>query len=101
MPHDPHPAFPIPPNRVLKAVAKAYGLSVDDLTSRDQRNPRPAARRVACRLLHEESWLSWASVSDVLKRRVKAASVASRSVLADPEALEELRGRLRNGHTRP
>lgn len=98
MPHDPHPAFPIPPTKVLKVVAKAYGLTVADLTSRDQRNPRPAARRVACRLLHEESWLSWASVSEVLKRRVKGATVASRSVLADPDALAELRDRLRNGH---
>jgi hypothetical protein len=88
--------FPIRPQVVIQVVA--YGIKPHDLTFWG-RAPRPiaAARRVAYSLLHEESWLSWRAVAEQVGRDSTGTGwIASAARLADPDAVEQLRARLRS-----
>jgi hypothetical protein len=92
--------FPVKAAKVLEVVADAYGLSVAELTGMDRCQPLPAARLVAYVLLHEESRLGWTAVGRVM-RRPGTNSFIKQANRADPEAVDELRARLRpNGKQR-
>ncbi len=88
--------FPVPAQRVLEVVAEAYGLAVEQLAGLNRDQPTPTARRIAYRLLHEESGLSWLNVTKRMGRQPGTKGyVAYQGRQADPEALAVLRSRLR------
>ena len=92
--------FPLRPGRVLKTVAKAYGLTVAELTA-PGRSSRAVtqARLVAYVLLREECWLSWPRIAETTGRVPHGGSIIAQARNADPEAVAELRARLRpDGH---
>jgi chromosomal replication initiation ATPase DnaA len=92
MPDDPPSPLPILPALVLDIVAAAYGLTTADLTGHNRARPRGEARRVAYRLLHDESRLSWPGVGLVMNRHQTTG--LAQAARADPAALELLRHRL-------
>lgn len=88
--------FPLPPARVLEAVAVAYGLTVAEITAPGRAGrPVEMARRTAVQLLREECWLSWPNVSQAMGR-AKNGGWACRITPAAPAAIEALRRQLRD-----
>ena len=91
-------ALPLSAEDVINGVAAAYHLNPGDLVAYGRIAPRPAARLVAYRLLHDECHLSWAGVAAVMNR-VKGGWIAVQAHKANPDAVTELRSHLRtNGH---
>jgi hypothetical protein len=97
--HTPHRngTFPLKTPDVLAAVAAAYGLaSRKDLATPGRAGPLGQARRVAYRLLHEECWLSWSAVADVMGLASSGGGSLSQAArTADPDAVAALRAQLR------
>jgi hypothetical protein len=90
--------FPVRPELVLAAVADAYGVTTEDLTSPGRKDRLHAtARAVAYRLLYDESWLSWTSVAKAMgtNGNGKTSNTAHAARRADPDAVEALRLKLR------
>ena len=88
--------FPLDPADVLRTVADAYHLDVAHLKSQGRRQPAVAARLVAYVLLHDECHLGWALVAQTMGRNYgSGGSVAVTARNANPDAVAELRARLR------
>ena len=92
--------FPLDAAAVLKVVATAYHITVEDLTGPSKRIPLSRARRVAYELIHDECQISWARAAAVLNRQGYIGG-GPRSLPVDRVAVEELRHQLRpNGNQR-
>lgn len=87
-------AFPLSAAAVIVAVAAAYQLEPAELVGYSRRRPRPEARLVVYRLLHDECRLGWTGVAHAMNRHPGGwLSVQARK--ADPDAVAALRARMR------